>query len=283
MNQRLATSVNPKPATTRVRGHFGELAQGLASPGGTVALVTLPCPALVTEVTFRPAPGPPTSGEPVSRKALDAARATLARLGRADWGGEILIRRACPPGLGAGTSTAEALGTVRAVAAAFGQQFSPDDEAALCLAAEGAVDPLMHECTTLFASRQGRVLRRLPPLPGLAVAGGFAGAARITDPADKDFPPMGDVFEAIEAALSDGDLRALGVAATRSAAANQTRNPNPAWEAVQEISRDVGALGVCVAHTGSAIALLLDPGNDPTVLLPRLSDAGLQHIIGWTL
>ncbi|MDT8344116.1 MAG: propanediol utilization protein [Thermohalobaculum sp.] len=283
MNQSLATAVNPKPARVRVAGHFGELAQGRTAPGGPVALITLPCPVLVTEVAFAPAGGLLRSTEPVSAKALAAAGATLARLGQTGWGGEIAIRRPCPPGLGAGTSTAETLGAVRAVAWAFDAHLAPEAEAALCLAAEGAVDPLMHPDTVLFASRAGQVIRRLPPLPALGVIGGFAGEPRATDPADRDFPPMGAVFDEIEAALAAGDAARLGRAATRSAAANQARNPNPAWAAMQAAAQAAGALGVAVAHTGAAIALLLPPDRDPAPLRPVLARAGLRDVIDWRL
>jgi len=283
MNQCHAAAVNPKPAQVRIAGHFGELAQGLAGPEGPVALITLPCPVLVTQVSYLPRRGELGSAEPVSRKARCAAAATLARLGKPEWGGELVIRRACPPGLGAGTSTAEALGAVRAVAMAFGTRFAPDDEAALCLAAEGAVDPLMHEGTILFASRRGRILRHLSPIPRIAVIGGFAGYGRTTDPADNAFPPMQDVFASIASALRTGDVMALGEACSQSARANQTRNPNMAWEAVQDVAKDVGAAGICVAHTGSAIALLFTPKTDLASIEPLLLSAGLQEIVSWHL
>ncbi|MCL5775630.1 propanediol utilization protein [Limibaculum sp. FT325] len=283
MNQKPATAVNPKPAAARVAGHLGELAQGLAAPGGPVALVTLPCPLLVTEVRYTPAPGPLRSDEAIAGKALAAARGALGFVGRGDWGGEIAIRRACPPGLGAGTSTAEALGAVRAVAAAFGARLAPEVEARLCLAAEGAVDPLMHDEAVLFASREGRVLRRLAGLPPMAVIGGFAGGPRETDPADCGFPPMQDIFDDLADALAAGDAVRLGRAATASAAANQARDPNPAWGEIRTLARAVGALGICVAHTGSAIALLLPPGADAQGLRPRLEAAGLKRILAWRI
>lgn len=41
----------------RVAGHFGELVQGRLGPDGPVALITLPCPALTVQATWRPGPG----------------------------------------------------------------------------------------------------------------------------------------------------------------------------------------------------------------------------------
>ena len=52
-------------------GISGELAQGRPGP------VALPCPALVTEVRFAPAPGPLEAEVPESGKLLAAARLAL--------------------------------------------------------------------------------------------------------------------------------------------------------------------------------------------------------------
>ncbi len=175
-------AARPRPAAARVMGHFGELAQGRLGPGGPVALVSLPCPALVTEVRFRPAPGGLSADVPEAAKLLAAAALVLAQVAPPGWGGRLAVRRAAPPGGGAGQSTADVLGTVRAVAAAFGRRFAADEEARLCLAAEGAVDPLMHGEPVLFASREARVVRRLAALPPLRVVGGFAGPGAATDP-----------------------------------------------------------------------------------------------------
>lgn len=272
---------SPVPCTARVAGHFGEVVQGRIGARGPVALVTLPCPVLVTEVRFRPAPGPLEATVADSSKLLAAARLTLGAVAPNGWGGRLEVRRASRPGSGAGQSTADALGAVRAVAGAFGRQLAAAEEARLCLAAEGASDPLMHEPGVLFASREARVVRSLGALPRLRVVGGFAGHGRPTDPADDDFPDMAPVFSLLAEAVAAGDARRLAAAARRSAEANQARNPNPAWAEVLRIGRAAGALGPVVAHTGSAIGLLLPAGSATAAVTERLRGLGLTQVVAF--
>lgn len=274
---------SPAPFTARVPGHFGELVQGRLGPCGPVALVTLPCPVLVSEARFSPAWGPLEVATADSAKIAAAAGRVLRLVAPEGWGGRLEIGRASKPGSGAGSSTAEVLATIRAVAGAFGRGFGPDEEAALCLAAEGAVDPLMHAGTVLFASREARVVRRLGDLPAARVVGGFAGPGAATNPADDGFPDMAPVFAGLAEAIAAGDAAAMADAARVSAEANQARNPNPAWQAVLRAGREVGALGPIVAHTGSAIGLILSPDTPPGPARQALAAIGLGGIIVFDL
>ena len=272
----------PQAAGAEVAGHLGELIQGRLGPDGPVALVTLPCPMLVTRVGYTPAQGAVTADEPVSAKARAAARLALAEIGADGWGGSLAIDRPAAPGLGLGSSTAETLGAVRAVARAFGVRLSPRREGALCLAAEAAVDPLMWPAPVLFASREGRVVERLAPLPPMRLVGGAAGPPRPTDPTDNHFPELGPLFRDLSAALAAGDLSGVAAAASRSAEANQVRNPNPAWEPVRLLAARHGALGVAVSHTGPAIALILAP-DSPADPAAELAALGLAPVLDYRL
>lgn len=283
MDQRADPSVNGKApqGIAVIAGHFGELVQGRLGRDGPVALVTLPCPALATEVRFTP-----TCRALEIRGAEAPQAAALARYLLADWapgtGGLLEIRRAAPPGAGAGSSTADLLGTLRAIAATFGQLPTPEEEAALCHLIEGAVDPLMYPENVLFASRTGQVVRRLPSLPRIRMVGGFAGPGARTDPADTAFPDMRETFAALEEALVTGDLAMLAAAVRCSAGANQHRNPNPAWAAVSDLAPRLGALGPAVSHTGSAIGLLFSPDTPTAAAEKALWALGLQQVLSFT-
>lgn len=265
MDQIMPRQVNRKDASSqaeaRITGHFGELIQGRMGVDGPVSVLSLPCPVLTTTVRYTPGAAPLTCDAPDSAKAIAAGRAVLRALGQGPTG-SLRIDRPAPVCVGAGSSTADILGTVRAVATAFGTRFDPDREADFCLQAEGASDPLMYDAPVLFASRQGRVLRRLPPLPSCRIVGIFAGPGQITTAAESNFPDMANVFDAAEHALDCGDLSALAALAQQSATANQTQNPNPAWQAMQDIGRNHGGLGTVAAHTGSAIGVILRPSQD---------------------
>lgn len=280
MDQKRTDPVNENRVfEARVPGHFGELVQGRLGPEGPVALVTLGCPALVSRARFRPG-GPLEITGAETGKVRRAVEALIARHAPGT-GGRLDLDRPTPPGAGAGSSTADILGALRAVAAAIGTVLTPDEEAQLCLAAEGAVDPLMHGSDVIFASRRAEVVEVLAPLPRLVVVGGFAGPGRATDPADADFPDMTAAFEMLRAAAGAGDAAGIAAAARISARANQARNPNPAWETVLALGAAHGALGPVVSHTGSAIGLILPEGTGTAALAAGLAALGLDGVIAF--
>lgn len=272
---------HPRPAHARVHGHCGELLQGRLGAGGPVALVTLPWPELSAKAWFAPARGAPllahvrAPGAHDPQVARRAARAALAALGRAGWGGRLIIANPAPVGGGAGSSSMDALASIRAVAAAFGARFGAAQEAALALDAEGAVDPLMHAAPVLFASREGRVLATLPPAPQLLAVGGFDGPGRETRRADPSDLDVTDLASRLARAFADRDLAEIGRVAMASAEADQAKNPKPHWAEVRALSREAGALGVTVSHSGSAVALLFPWGEGGAA---RAAQAGLAEI-----
>lgn len=279
MDQSSPPVVNQNPLTARVQGHFGELVQGRLGARGPVALVTLPCPALETVVKFTPG-GPLRIEGRDTEMALDLARQVLA-----EWapgtGGLLEVDRPMAPGVGAGSSTADLLGVLRVLARWTGQSLCTADEAQWCHAVEGAVDPLMHPGHVLFASREPKVLEILPPMPAMQVVGGFAGPGLDTDPADQDFPDMENALDLLRAGMRKGDTAMVAEAAHISAQANQIRNPNPAWEGVLTICREICALGPVVSHTGSAIGMILSDTADPTPAMARLREVGLESVIAF--
>ncbi len=273
----------PLQARARVAGHFGELVQGRLRPDGPLALVTLPCARLVSGALYSPARGDLEITRQPSGKVRRAAELALAQFAGPDWGGTLTIESEVRPGAGTGSSTAEVLGTIRVVAQAFGASPGPDEEAHLCLKAEGAVDPLMYPGPVIFASREARVIDALPPLPALRVVGGLAGPGQPTEPEDQDFPDMAQAFARLAEGLETGNLQTIASAARMSAEANQTRNPNPFWGTVVRLGREHGALGPVVSHTGSAIGVLLPPNRDGEGLRAALAAEGLSQVIDFPI
>jgi uncharacterized protein involved in propanediol utilization len=245
--------------TARVAGHLGELVQGRLGPGGPVVLVTLPCPVLA--VTLHRAAGAfalvPT---PVLTDAR--AKAFLAALDL-PVSGRLQVVHDMPPGGGAGSSTAALVALAHAAGVT-----DPDRIAVAAVAVEGATDPLALDSPDriLWASRSGRGIRTLPPLPALEVVGGFYGPPVATDPSDDDFPDITD--------LLDGWPEGLAVRATASAcrtAAHRGRD----IAAMLALQGRLGAAGMAIAHTGSAVAFLFPPGDAPRHATDLLADAGV--------
>ena len=104
-------------------GHYGEIVQGIFQGNDGNAqrgLVTMPCPLAVVHAAFEGSADKALEVSPsTSKKALNAARLTLDRLGQSSFGGVITIESNIPEGLGMGSSTADVIATIRAVSNAF--------------------------------------------------------------------------------------------------------------------------------------------------------------------
>jgi L-threonine kinase len=65
-------------------------------------------------------------------------------------------------------------------------------------------------------------------------------------------------FDMLRQSLRDGDWEMLGEAASLSARLHQTILVNPWLDDVLKLAKSVGALGVCRAHSGTLLGLLMD-------------------------
>ena len=256
----------------RVAGHFGELLQGLVS--GEVALVTLPCPALGVTVHWRPGGAGLTLWQPDRVLSRAQVRRVLAGAGCLPRGW-LRLAAQMPPGAGAGVSTA----ALSALALAAGV---PEDRVpALCLAAEGATDPLLETAaeTLLWAPRRAAPLARLPAPGMLEVVGGYLGAPVRTDPGDRRFAEIGDLVADWAAGRLDP-----AQAATESALRNRRLRPGPDLTPVLRAMRETGAAGIAAAHTGAAVALLFRPGQGkPGAAREALARAGATGHVRYRL
>ncbi|WP_425102365.1 propanediol utilization protein [Tropicibacter sp. S64] len=242
-----------------VQAHFGEWLQGRLGPDGPVVLITLPCPALRVAApgTIRP-PFPPDS------LADFAARLRLPCLPEG-------VTRNFPLGIGAGASTA----TLVALARSAGFLGPPETLAEACLRAEKASDPLMfpEPDRLLWASREARVVQRVKAPKRAEILGGLWGAPQRTDAADMDFDDVSDLVEAWHDAT---DLpRFAAIASDSALRCTARRGP---CDPMPELARDLGALGVMRAHTGSARGLIFAPGTAPTHGADALREAGLADV-----
>lgn len=258
----------------RVTGHFGEFLQGRLGPDGPVVLVTLPCPAVWVEARVSPAAGLAVHGGGQRLLAPGHARRFLAALGLPARG-RVTLRATMPAGGGAGASTAALV----ALARAMGHRGPAVRMAGAATAVEGASDPLMFPAPgrLLWASREGRIVRPLPPLPGFDVLGGFAGPPQRTRAADCRFPDISDLIEPWVRAAASGNRTALARLAAVSAGRTLALRGG-ANLPLADLARATGALGHAIAHTGSARALLFAPGTIPDHAAGLLREAGCRQV-----
>jgi uncharacterized protein involved in propanediol utilization len=244
-----------------VAGHFGEWIQGRLGLDGSIALITVACPALTVRVDPE---GQALFSADQVRRFLDHLGLPVPDL--------TTVKCDMPIGGGAGASTA----CLVALARAAGFCGSAQELAGACLHIEGASDPLMFAAPDqlLWASRQGRVVRHLPAPPRAEIVGGFWGAPQRTDHKDSLFPDVSDLAEAWETAQ---DLSVAAALASQSAqrcdVLRQARSP------LTKLIPQTGALGELRAHTGSARGLIFAPGTVPDGVERHLKQLGLTDVL----
>ncbi len=256
-----------------VSGHFGELIQGRI--GARVALISLPCNALRVTATRQAGCG--LTMYPRGLISPQRAQQFLADLGLG-LRGRILCKADMPIGGGAGSSTAALV----ALAQVAGWRGTPLALAQACLRAEGASDPLMmsNPAQILWASREASVLGKLPALPPFDILGGFIGALRRTNPQDLHFPDISDLIPRWIIAAKSQDVAGIAMLSTISAQRTlDLRGPHndPIWALAQQL----GALGVVIAHTGTARGLIFARGQIPSRARAAMVAAGLTSVVSF--
>ena len=250
-------------------GTFGELLQGALPGTGEDFLVTLPIARWSTaQVTLVPGTEELRVVPAGKDKALRAARIMLDRHG-VRHGGTLTVSSDLPEGKGMASSSADLVATVRAVAGALGIAVTPQETESYLRPIEPS-DGLMYRDVVAFCHRKVRLHRPLGPVPPLTIVGIDEGGqvdtvafnasrAVITAAQRREY---GMLLDRLATALAGGDLRTVGAVATRSAVLNQERCRKRHLARALEISGDLRALGVVVAHSGTMIGIVVS-GEDP--------------------
>ena len=256
--------------------HHGELLQGAVRRGENITPCLVSLPRRDVKVTgklelfeakgleVRPA---------WKRKALRAAEIALTRWGMAGATGRLTLFSDVEVGLGLGSSTADVVAAIRAVAAVLGITPRAADVAAIAVEAEVAADPLMFDdFALLFAQRGGAVLESwgywYPAFAvcsaNLAEAGTRIDTLQLPPPAytESELDLFADILETARDGFRRRDLAGIAAAATRSAILNQSRIKLARFETWRRLAEEAGALGVQIAHSGVVGGALFDP-DDP--------------------
>ena len=276
-------------------GHYGELLQGEVRDDRGIlrrCLVTLPCRLLRTEAQFTLSQGTVRVQPARKVKAKRAAELTLEHFNLQGVGGTLLLESNIAEGKGNGSSSADCVAAARAVVSALGCSLAPEKLAQLIVAAESASDSVMFESPVLFAHREGMVLEYYGSnLPGLEVVGIDAEPRRTIEtlehPPASYTPSEHELFrllaDVLRQAIRSQDPRLLSEVANLSALINQRFLPNALFEYLHAMCKEIGGLGVSVAHSGTVICVLLHP-SDPALdrkvegLHRRLAASGIESI-----
>jgi uncharacterized protein involved in propanediol utilization len=257
--------------------HHGEIFQGVLVDSGNKlrrGLISLLCKGNLSKATFQPNETDEVSVSPGWKtKAQRAAVLTLDYISAPGRGGHLDIRSNIPLRWGLGSSTSDVTATIRAVADAFSVKLTAQVLGELAVKAETASDALMFgDRAVLFAHREGNVIEdfggMLPPLEVLGFNTDPTGRGVDTlgySPASYDWweieafrPLIGMVRQAVQSQSP----QLIGKVATASARINQRHLPKPCFDQLEYIAKEVRAVGIQVAHSGTVAGLLFDP-NDP--------------------
>ncbi len=282
-----------RTAVARVPFTGGELVQG-TDPERGAFLVSCPIDRFA-EVRASIDDTGAANGPPDRPKALAAARRTLAELGGESLGVRLEIRSDLAVGRGFGTSTADVVGAIAATAWALGEWLAPGKIARLAASIEPS-DGTMFPGLVVFDHRTASRSEALGPAPALAIVVLDFGGAVDTVAHNARQPPASPAVTAVQARALDlvgrgvrsANPAAIGAGATLSALANDALLPKPALVQTLELAARLGAVGVCAAHSGTALGLLLPPGPALAARavaaarrsLPGLADAWPTRLVG---
>jgi L-threonine kinase len=234
-------------------------------------------------------------GPPERSKALAAACATLSYLGCPTQGLSLAISSNLPIGRGFGSSTADVVGAIAAVARLFGLDLWPEEIARLAVAIEPS-DSTMFPGLALLDHRGASRWRLIgQPVPATLLVLELAGAVdTVGFNAQLDLerwwglaPQHAWALDTLMAGLVERDLAKIGAASTASTRAQQELLPKAELAAALDLLTRLDGLGICAAHSGTALGLLLaKPPADLAGLLgftrtalPTLERAWLARIV----
>lgn len=278
--------------------HHGEFLQGKFKSAGEWrrGLITVPFNCYNSEAHFQinANSNEVTVSPSALTKAHRAAQLTLKACSAAGTGGHLEVSSNIPMKLGMGSSTADVVAAIIAVARALGVELSAEVIARLAVQAEQASDSTMFgDRAVLMAHREGSIVEYFSgPLPHLTILGtntdtsGDGVDTLLFPPAEYNDREVMQ-FEVLRAmmrrAIVTQSAALVGKVASASARINQKYLPKPHFDRLEQIVDNVGALGLQVAHSGTVVGLLFDPKDGIVaerlrVARIRLSELGFQEI-----
>jgi L-threonine kinase len=202
-------------------------------------------------------------------KARTAVAEYLAQQGLPQ-AGTLRIATPIGSGQGFGTSTADITASLRAAAAAWNREISSETIARIAIGIEPS-DGSMYPGCVAFAHREGVLIEDLGSLPSfeslVICTGGvvdtieFDGRRKNFRYSNRDESQLITAWSMIREANRTRDSLLLARATTISARINEQLLPKPYFRELSQFVELGCADGMMVAHSGTALALVFDPGR----------------------
>ncbi|MCO5965426.1 GHMP family kinase ATP-binding protein [Sinorhizobium meliloti] len=180
-------------------------------------------------------------------------------------GGTLLLQSDLPEGKGLASSSADLVATARSIASCFKRRV-PTSLIEKLMAEIEPSDGVMYPGAVAYQQRSCSLLSFLGQMPPLAIVGIDEGGTVETVDYDQRRGEISanerrqyhELLERARTAISQRDTAAVGSIATASALLHQERAPKKHLNSMLKVSKETGALGVIVAHSGTMIGILLD-------------------------
>lgn len=227
-------------------------------------------------------------------KAVHAVHLALEKLDANDTWAIVEVSDPLPRGKGMASSTADVAAAIAATGIAFGKPFDAMDIARLALQVEPS-DGLMFPGIVAFDHRSGSMYEALGnPAPLRILILDFGGAVDTQMFNARDLGASLNQRETrwreslalVREGLQSGDTRLIGHGATLDSITYAEVVTRPHLPGLLALAKDVGALGVNTAHSGTVMGLLFDlqadlsrPAREARARFPQLEGVYTQTIV----
>ncbi|MBO8138068.1 MAG: GHMP kinase [Desulfotomaculum sp.] len=245
-------------------GSCGELVQGTVD--GMHFLISCPI-EMYSQIGIQlDEQNPRSSGFPKIDRAL---KIYLKKLNIMHMGWKVTRTSCLPPGKGMASSTADIAAALGAAAGALNVKITPWEIARLALQVEPS-DGVMFRGVYLFDYKRGTTCIKLGRMPRTNIIlldpGGtvdtltFNRYPRLGYLNRVKEPVVREAMDLVCRGIQQQDIEMIGRGATASALANQMILPKKDLPEVVNWSRELGAAGVVIAHSGTVMGLIM-PGE----------------------
>jgi L-threonine kinase len=256
-----------KKYTVKFPGSCGELMQGIT--GGRNFHVTCPI-NLFSEISISINKNSGIICDSNHCKSIKAMKKTLEYFDANDFGGVIRIKSEIPPGKGMASSTADISGVIFATTLALNETISETEIAKIALSIE-PTDGTIFKNICLFDHKKGLLFEELGDIPENKLLvidpGGIVDTIEFNK--KNNYELLSENEKDISKALKDlkegfinKNLSIIGECSIKSAILNQKILYKDYLNRLIEFSLSHGAFGINIAHSGTAVGIILPPDMD---------------------
>jgi L-threonine kinase len=255
-------------ATARCPGSCGELVEGALD--GRDFLITCPINLysyVNVKILYN---NDQIIGSPECSKTLKAIKKLFDYMDIQGVGACISINSQIPSGLGMASSTADITAACIAASVALGEELSPNEIADIALSVEPS-DGVMYKGIVFIDFIRGTIKEYIGMPPSMDIfiidLGGkvetvnfYKNKIDLENANKKKEPYIREAVSLVKEGIYLKDVSLIGKGAVISARANQELLYKPELEEIIRVAKELGAVGVNTAHSGTVVGIMFPEG-----------------------